>query len=163
MDLLKKIVDALVIKKHKELPFIILFTFLISFVFTRIWVIAMYQGILPDMFVFVKGVHVHHLNFGIFMLSIIGFITLNYPNFTKRFLHWLAVFYAIALAWTFDEFAMWLHLEDIYWHRLSYDAIVVISAIFLNIIYFQPFWKWLLRKTRIHRTPHLVKKVFGRN
>jgi hypothetical protein len=53
----------------------------------------------------------------------------------------LAVFYGIALGLAYDEFAMWLELEDIYHSRTNYDAIITISLILLNIIYFTDFWK----------------------
>jgi hypothetical protein len=36
----------------------------------------------------------------------------------------------LALALTFDEFGMWLHLGGDYWQRASFDAVVAIAAMF---------------------------------
>lgn len=157
----KDILHKVFISKRKEIPFIITISFILSFVITRIWVYLMYQGHLPSMFVYIKGVHVHHLNFGIFLLSVIGFITLVYQDFSKRYVHVLSLIYGIALAWTFDELALWLLLEDDYYHRLSYDAIITISAFLLSIVYFQGFYPWIAKKLRIHKTPHLFRGITG--
>jgi hypothetical protein len=36
----------------------------------------------------------------------------------------------LGLALTFDEFGMWLHLDDVYWQRASFDAVMVVGAFF---------------------------------
>jgi len=41
-----------------------------------------------------------------------------------------ALAYGIAMALTFDEFGMWLHLGGSYWQRASVDAVIVVSALF---------------------------------
>jgi hypothetical protein len=43
--------------------------------------------------------------------------------------------YGIAMALTFDEFGMWLHLGGSYWQRASVDAIIIIAAV-LGLIAF---------------------------
>ena len=40
-----------------------------------------------------------------------------------------ALVYGVALALTFDEFGMWLHLGGSYWQRASIDGIVVVAAL----------------------------------
>ncbi|MGH9390716.1 MAG: hypothetical protein ACRD1Z_13955, partial [Vicinamibacteria bacterium] len=35
---------------------------------------------------------------------------------------------------TFDEFGMWLHLEDHYWQRASFDAVVVIASLLALVV-----------------------------
>ena len=42
---------------------------------------------------------------------------------------WAAILYGVALALTFDEFGMWLHLDTDYWQRVSFDAVVVVGAL----------------------------------
>ena len=37
--------------------------------------------------------------------------------------------YGVAMALTFDEFGMWLHLGGSYWQRASVDAIIVVAAV----------------------------------
>lgn len=72
--------------------------------------------------------HVHHLNFGIALLSVIG----GYLLFARpagRGLEAAAWLYGVGLALTFDEFGMWLHLDAAYWQRASFDAVVVIAGL----------------------------------
>jgi hypothetical protein len=40
-----------------------------------------------------------------------------------------ALGYGVAMALTFDEFGMWLHLGGSYWQRASVDAIIVVAAV----------------------------------
>jgi len=79
---------------------------------------------------------VHHLNFGILLLSGVGaYLLLARP--TEKGLASASVPYGIGLALTFDEFGMWVHLGGSYWQRSSFDAIVVISA-FLGLVVVAP-------------------------
>lgn len=140
---LNKIVNNLFISKLEEIPFIIFLSFLITFVVSRTYVYITTHDILELTFlidhIYINGVHVHHLNWGIFILAIVGFASLY--NIQPIFHRKLAIFYGIGLGLTFDEFALWLKLEDDYYARISYEAIVIISLILLNIIYFPDFWK----------------------
>jgi len=88
-------------------------------------------------FLFVGDTHVHHLNYGIFLLSLAGFLSLTAYGQGKRWI--TAVIYGVGLGLTFDEFGMWLKLDDDYYNRLSYDAVVAISALFLLLITFGAF------------------------
>jgi hypothetical protein len=47
--------------------------------------------------------------------------------------------YGVALALTFDEFGMWLHLGGSYWQRASVDAVVVVGAVLLLLAYIPSF------------------------
>ncbi|HEX6984087.1 MAG TPA: hypothetical protein VF170_01865, partial [Planctomycetaceae bacterium] len=90
----------------------------------------------PDLFLHLGGTHVHHLNYGIFLLSAVGaYLLFVRPSGRARKV--AAVVYAFGLALTFDEFGMWLHLGGGYWQRASYDAVVVIVAL-LALIAFAP-------------------------
>jgi hypothetical protein len=60
------------------------------------------------------------------------------------------VLLGIALALAYDEFALWLLQGDFYHLRLNYDAIVIISLLIINTMYFQSFWlRWGKRLTRL--------------
>lgn len=132
--------------KRKELPFIIFSSFLLSFLVARISVLMMSRDVIRDFALHVRGVHVHHFNIGIVLITIIGFITLSYRTVTDRYIHRLAVLYGIGLGLAYDEFSLWIQLDaNDYWTRYSYDAILVISLLFLNIVYFKNFWKYILR------------------
>jgi hypothetical protein len=93
----------------------------------RILVLLMMTHRLPDVYLHVGGTHVHHLNYGIFLLVGVGaYLLFRRP--TETALHFVAVLYGIGLALTFDEFGLWLHLGGPYWQRGSFDAIVVVAT-----------------------------------
>jgi hypothetical protein len=109
--------------------------FVFTFVIARILVIFIMAGKLPpQLFFHVKGTHVHHLNYGIFLLSITGAVLL-FARPTGAWLSLTAVVYSIGLGLTFDEFGMWLHLGGLYWQRASYDAVVTIAGLLGLIAY----------------------------
>jgi hypothetical protein len=119
----------------------VLTAFLATFTFLRIMIFQIMDRRLPDMFVYVKGTHVHHLNFGIFLLAALGgWLLFGRPR--GRRLDWATVLYGIGLALTFDEFGMWLHLGGGYWQRASFDAITVVAG-FLALLAFGPSVKEL--------------------
>jgi hypothetical protein len=114
----------------------ILLTFILTFIVARVTVLAIMLHWIPTFYLHVAKTHVHHLNYGIFLLSFIGaYVLLIQPS--GRSLHAAAVVYAIGLTLTFDEFGMWLHLGGPYWQRASFDAVVVIAAL-LSLIVFAP-------------------------
>jgi hypothetical protein len=136
-------------KNGKEIPFLIMISFLGTFVLSR-----MITYILPDVFLTVKSAHVHHFAYGIFLLAVICYFLLTQPRSPNIRLR-LSLLYGIALGLAMDEFAMWIQLEDAYYDRATYDAIVVVSLILLNIIYVEDFWKkWG------YRLGKLVKRIF---
>jgi hypothetical protein len=110
--------------------------FLLTFVAARILVLLIMTRRMPDLFLHVGGTHVHHLNYGIFLLAGVGaYLIFVRPNeFSLRI---VAVLYGIGLALTFDEFGMWLHLGGAYWQRASFDAIVVIGSL-LGLLAYAP-------------------------
>jgi hypothetical protein len=106
----------------------ILAVFLLTFLSARVLVLLIMLRITPDLFLHMGGTHVHHLNYGIFLMSAVaGYLLIMRPT-GRRFLAATYV-YAFALALTFDEFGMWLHLGGSYWQRASFDAIVVIASV----------------------------------
>lgn len=150
--MIQKIFHRFIVSRTKEIPFIIFFWFLLSFLIARGWTWMMDVHIIPTFYLYLNGIHIHHLSYGILSLALTGFIALGFPNFTKKHRHGLAIVYAIGLGVASDEFAMWLLLEDNYWARLSYDAFLVTSLIFLNIIYFKGFWFYIAKKLKLIRS-----------
>jgi hypothetical protein len=119
----------------RALARLIFFTFLLTFITARVLVFLIMAHKLPDLFLYAGGTHVHHLNYGIFLLCGVGaYLLFAHPSQRNR--HRAAVVYAIGLALTFDEFGMWLHLGGSYWQRASYDAVAVIIAILGFFAYF---------------------------
>lgn len=103
--------------------------FVITFMLSRVFVLLIMTRRMPDLFLFVGQTHVHHLNYGIFLLVMVGGWCVFSPPQVPRARRWAALLYGVGLALTFDEFGMWLHLGGGYWQRASYDAVVVIGAI----------------------------------
>lgn len=103
--------------------------FLLTFVTARILVfLIMARKLPPWLFFHAHGTHVHHLNYGIFLLSGVGaYLLFACP--TGRRLTFAAGVHAVGLGLTFDEFGMWLHLGGPYWQRASFDAVVVIASL----------------------------------
>ena len=105
-----------------------LFSFLLTFLIARITVFLIMAHAIPNMYFFLHGTHVHHLNYGIFLLSAVaGYSVFRRP--TGRAAEITALAYGFAMALTFDEFGMWLHLGGSYWQRVSVDAVIVVAAV----------------------------------
>ena len=117
----------------------VFFTFSLTFIASRVLVILIMTKRIPDLFLHAGGTHVHHLNYGIFLLSIVGGVLLFAPV-SDAVKQWIACAYGVGMALTFDEFGMWLHLGGGYWQRASYDAIIVLLAL-LGLLAFAPRWR----------------------
>jgi lysyl-tRNA synthetase class 2 len=77
------------------------------------------------------GVHIHHLVFGIVMMMVAGFVAFAVQPYSPWFEIAAGVF-GVGMGLTLDEFALWLHLEDVYWSeegRSSVDAVVFAAII----------------------------------
>ena len=106
-----------------------LFGFIVTFVLSRVFVFLIMAGEMPNMYFFLHGTHVHHLNYGIFLLAVVcGYSVFRRP--VGRAAEVTALLYGVAMGLTFDEFGMWLHLGGSYWQRASVDAVIVVSALF---------------------------------
>lgn len=116
----------LIHNRRRQMPFWMLVGFLPAFACTRLIV-----HFFPTLFLDVNGTHVHHFIYGFFAMAIVGFIALTYDKARRV----QAFFYGIALALCFDEFGMWVKLTDNYNLDASEDAIAVILAILVFIVY----------------------------
>lgn len=109
----------------RQIARLVLLAFLVTFLCARLTVLLIMARKIPDLFVYIGGTHVHHLNYGIFLLAGAGGYLLFKPGADWR---WAAVLYGLGMGLTFDEFGMWLHLGGSYWQRASWDAVGVIAA-----------------------------------
>lgn len=112
-------------------------TFLLTFIASRLLVILIMTRRIPDLFLHLGGTHVHHLNYGIFLLSAVGGLLVFIARPSDRMRKICALLYGFGMALTFDEFGMWLHLGGSYWQRASFDAIIVLLGLF-GVIAFAP-------------------------
>lgn len=72
--------------------------------------------------------HIHHLVWGIVLLLVSGLLAVA----VQAPLEVTAIVFGIGAALTLDEFALWLHLEDVYWSeqgRQSVDAVIVFAIV----------------------------------
>jgi hypothetical protein len=103
----------------------VLLSFMLTFITARLVSVLMLLPQVPDIYLYVHDIHIHHLNYGIFLLAGVGaYLLFSSKPATPP----AAVIYGIGLGLTFDEFGMWLHLNGDYWQRASFDAIVVLAA-----------------------------------
>jgi hypothetical protein len=89
------------------------------------------------------GVHIHHVVFGVVFMIIGGIGGIALPDRALWALCVLSAIFGIGVALVLDEFALILHLEDVYWStagRTSVDAIFVAFAMVgLLLIGARPF------------------------
>jgi hypothetical protein len=82
------------------------------------------------------GVHLHHLVFGIVTMMVagtLGFLSDGGSPFTEI----CALLFGVGVGLTIDEFALWVHLEDVYWERegrSSIDATVIAGSLMLLMV-----------------------------
>src|SRR3954451_13312835 len=75
-----------------------------------------------------SGVHVHHLFFGIVLLMVAGGLSFAAGETDGPWYAIYALLFGIGLGLTIDEYALALHLDDVYWSsegRSSIDATLV--------------------------------------
>jgi hypothetical protein len=77
------------------------------------------------------GLHLHHLVWGICLMMSSGFLNFALAP-ESPWSEVLAALFGIGAGLTLDEFALWIHLEDVYWSqegRSSLDAVVVATLL----------------------------------
>lgn len=116
------------------------------------------------------GVHIHHVVFGVILVMVSGvtMVTLavsgGVPEFTVA-----ATFFGIGAALVLDEFALILHLQDVYWAedgRTSVDAVFAAVAVAgLLVLGFNPLsffdvGMWQYDHSLLARTTVILGAVF---
>jgi hypothetical protein len=127
---------------RRELVTWLVLGFLVTFLVTRFVTHAIRTGRGPFRDASVGGVHVHHEVYGIFLLLGTGTAEFVYrPDGVGAGV--LATLFGAGAALTLDEFALWLHLEDVYWSRegrSSVDAVLLAAVVgFMLLIGANPF------------------------
>jgi hypothetical protein len=77
-------------------------------------------------------IHVHHMVFGVVFMAVGGVAELAVPLHSLPWRSGPAALFGLGLAWVLDEFALILHLRDVYWSnegRLSIDAVFVAAGL----------------------------------
>jgi hypothetical protein len=124
---------------HEQAVFLVLVGFLAAFAFIRMSTriirsesVSWWPGNIESE----SGLHLHHLVFGIVTMMVagtLGFVSDGRSPFTEI----CALGFGVGVGLTIDEFALWVHLEDVYWEkegRSSIDATVIAAALMLLIV-----------------------------
>jgi hypothetical protein len=133
-------IEKLKPEKNKIVPFIVFSSFLCTYIVARLFIY-----LFPSLFLNFHEVHVHHFAYGILIITFAGLYDLIYRPIGRK-LYITAALFGIGMALAFDEFGMWLRLKDNGVSRYGYDAIIILTLLFLNIIYFEGFWLGLGRR-----------------
>jgi hypothetical protein len=120
-------------ENHEQGVFLVLVGFIASFAFIRMSTriirsesVSWWPGNVESE----SGVHVHHLVFGIVTMMIAGTLAFAADGRTP-YTEICALAFGVGVGLTIDEFALWVHLEDVYWAkegRSSIDATVIAAA-----------------------------------
>ena len=113
--------------------FVLLCSFLVSFLFIRTSARMIRKQVSwwPGNVETKGGVHLHHLVFGIVLLLVCGFLSFAVAP-QSPWEEIIAAAFGVGAGLTLDEFALWVHLEDVYWAqegRASLDAVVVATLL----------------------------------
>lgn len=133
--------------------FIASVSFFITFAGVRLLVSLVIHDRGPFEWVMVRGMHIHHLVWGILILLLVGYGWLldlgrSHTPMSIFFSRLMSVGYGAGAALTLDEFALWLNLEpDAYWTesgRLSIDAIILFGSLLAMGAWGAPFFRGLI-------------------
>ncbi len=140
------------IKKHRRsTPFLVTISFLVAFITARLWVI--YLGATdapPEGVIYVGrnvvlgGYHIHHITYGIILISISAWLSINYWSTTIARIS--SILFGLGLGLIVDELGFVIGGIDPYQaDREVFFVAVVIVAGFLSLIYFPSFYSSIKR------------------
>jgi hypothetical protein len=124
---------------NEQAVFLVLVGFLASFAFIRMSTRIIRSGSVswwPGNIESESGLHLHHLVFGIVTMMAAG--TLGFLSDGRTpYAEICALLFGVGVGLTIDEFALWVHLEDVYWAeegRSSVDATVIAASLMLLMV-----------------------------
>ena len=148
-------------KKDKSIPFLVMTSFFLSFIFARLWVIIsradapVYQASATHIGknLIIRGLHVHHFFYGFVLICIGGWLALNYKRGTAKKI--APLLYGAGLGFFLDEIGFLLTWGN-YWSSLSYAIALLMGVLFLNIVYFADFWHEVRKNIVLFHNEHPV-------
>jgi hypothetical protein len=131
--------------ENQRAGFVLLGAFLISFLFIRTSARLMRSPKVPwwpGSVVTESGLHLHHLVWGIVLILVSGFLRFV-TNVGSPGHELLAAAFGVGAGLTMDEFALWIHLRDVYWTEEGRSSLIaVVVALVLGgliVLGFAPF------------------------
>lgn len=127
-------------EKKQQAPFLIFLAFLIFFTIARMYRLLQIQGppLTPGGGAGKGGYTLHHLYYGVALLIISGWISINYKE--PKLYPITAILYGAGLGLFFDEIGYMLTHFKNYWDGITYTIVLTIILILFNIIFFKEFW-----------------------
>src|SRR5262249_38661725 len=82
----------------------------------------------------VPGLHLHHYVYGIFLLTLAGYLALIFKG--PRSTMWIALLYGLGVGLTFDEFGMWFNPPFVRGVRWNINGLMIVLLIlaFLSLL-----------------------------
>jgi hypothetical protein len=137
-----------IVESGKQPQLLLLTSFLLTFLCVRILAYGVRTGRLAvARDVVVGGVHIHHFVWGISLLLVSGYLAVALASPPRGP---IALLFGCGAALTLDEFALWLHLEDVYWSepgRRSIGAVVLATTVLALTLLNLQVWAGLMRHT----------------
>jgi hypothetical protein len=100
----------------------------------------------------IRGVHIHHLVFGVVLVLLTGYAWLLLVGVGRTPGEWTsritAAVYGVSAALILDEFALLLNLRDVYWERQgreSVEALAGFAALLALGVFVAPVVRAILR------------------
>jgi hypothetical protein len=133
MTALTDLYRELIIEPGKQALLILLLAFVVTFLFIRFSVRMIRAGVSwwPGN-IDTGGVHVHHVVFGTVFMIVAGVMAFAPAGWGSPWWEILAALFGVGAALVLDEFALILHLRDVYWSeqgRLSVEAVMLGAAL----------------------------------
>lgn len=104
-----------------------LLTFIGARVFSHLW---------PDIYIPWTDYRIHHFAYGFFVLAAAGYLALVFSGPRAKYL--IALLHGFGLGLAFDEYGIWLKLNDNDPARWSYDGFIIIIGVIFLIITAKP-------------------------
>jgi len=140
----------------RERLFLASLAFFVTFGAVRLIAHAIRAGVGPFHNIQAGQTHIHHLVWGILLLLLVGYgwlveVGTGGARSSAIGSRLTAILYGAGAALTLDEFALWLHLEDVYWDRqgrASVDAVLLFGALISAGFWGGPFLRATSREAR---------------
>ncbi len=91
-------------------------------------------GVIKD--IHIGGVHIHHQVWGMLLMLTMGILEFSY-EFGSPWLEIFGALFGVGAALVLDEFALFLHLDDVYWSaegQKSVDAVVATVCVLTALV-----------------------------